>query len=117
VTDQSPLKGSRPAIASGGCSPSMMELEAAVGAGGGDSRAPRGAAGSSAAAGGPAAGSSAVSRSSAWLDAHDPIVSPGRINLASKVKAARVYNNTSAAAAAAGGDQGGASPTGGAAST
>jgi hypothetical protein len=54
-----------------------------------------------------------VSRSGAWLDANDPIMSPGRITLASKVKAARLYNT--AAAGGAGSSKGGkaGSPTGG----
>jgi hypothetical protein len=56
------------------------------------------AAGSSAA--GPAAGSSGSSAAArareGWLDAQDPIVSPGRITLASKVKAARLYSGAGA---------------------
>jgi hypothetical protein len=64
----------------------------------------------------PAAGSngSSVSRQGGnragrtdWLASsqYDPIMSPGRITLASKVKAARLYNHTSNPAA--GGQQGG----------
>jgi hypothetical protein len=51
-----------------------------------------------------AAGSSPAARAmEGWLDAHDPIVSPGRITLASKVKAARLYSTA--------GGKGRASPT------
>lgn len=54
-----------------------------------------------------------MSRSGAWLDANDPIMSPGRITLASKVKAARLYNTAAAGAGGSGSKGGKNSPTGG----
>lgn len=82
----------------------MNELAAATPAAG------NAAASGSSKAAAPAAGSSVSNVATGvggWLDAHDPIVSPGRITLASKVKAARLYNTS--------GGKGGQtpSPTGG----
>jgi hypothetical protein len=106
----------------GGRSPSMNQLStipethsAATSPAGNGSSSSMGGARARGPAGRPGGVGSAALQHLHQLNAQDPIVSPGRITLASKVKAARLYSSAAAnvaAAQAAAAAAGGYGPTG-----